>query len=137
MVALSEASRSIAGVLLVSIVAVELGGYFVLRVVRGGTPATDLQRVFFRAGHAHAGVLVTLALVSQLFVDAAELTGLTEAVVRQGVAFAAILIPAGYFLSVVGAGVTEPKRLIALVHLGAISLTAGVATLGVGLLVST
>lgn len=137
MVALSESSRSIAGVLLLSVVAVEVGGLFVLRVVRGRTPTTDLQRVFFRAGHAHAGVLVTLALVSQLFVDAAELTGLPGAVARQGVAFAAILVPAGYFLSVARPGAEEPNRLIALVHVGAVSLAAGVTTLGFALVVST
>lgn len=137
MVALSEASRSIAGVLLLAVVAVEFGGYFVLRIARGHKATTDLQQAFFRAGHAHAGVLVTLALVSQVFVDAAQLSGLAEAAARQGVAFAAILVPAGYFLSVAGAGATEPNRLIVLVHLGAVSLTAGVVSLGTGLVVST
>ena len=137
MIALSEASRSIAGVLLLAIVAVEFGGYLVLRIARGHKATTEMQRRFFRAGHAHAGVLVTLALASQAFVDAAELTGLAGAVARHGVAFAAILIPAGYFLSVADPGAPEPNRLIGLVHLGAVSLTAGVVTLGIALLVST
>lgn len=137
MVALSEASRSIAGVLLLALVAVEFGGYVVLCIARGHKATTELQRTFFRAGHAHAGVLVTLALASQPFVDAAQLTGLAGAIARQGVAFAAILIPAGCFLSVAGPGAIEPNRLIGLVHLGAASLTAGVVTLGIGLLLST
>jgi hypothetical protein len=43
-----------AGALLLSIVAVEWGGAFLYRVSTGGEPATDFQRRFYRAGHAHA-----------------------------------------------------------------------------------
>ena len=55
-------ARSTAGVLLLTLVAVESGGWFMLRVLRGQRPATEFQKAFFRAGHAHAGVLVTLSL---------------------------------------------------------------------------
>jgi hypothetical protein len=57
-------------------------------------------------------------------------------VARSGVAVAAILMPAGFFLSSSGAQRTEPSRLIALVWAGAVCLAAGVLTLGVGLLSS-
>lgn len=67
---LSPDARSTAGVLLLTLVAVESGGWFMLRVVRGHRPATEFQKAFFRAGHAHAGVLVTLALVGQLLAGA-------------------------------------------------------------------
>jgi hypothetical protein len=134
MVTLSDASRDLAGVLLLSLVAVAFGGTFVLRVVRGREPATDIQRAFFRAGHAHAGMFVTLALVCQVLVDATELDGVGEAVARQGVAAAAILIPAGFFLSVARHGATAPNRLIVLLWVGAACLAAGVITLGIGLL---
>jgi hypothetical protein len=40
---LSTDSRTTAGVLLLTIVAVESGGWFVLRVVRGAQPATAFQ----------------------------------------------------------------------------------------------
>jgi hypothetical protein len=52
-ITLSSDTRTTTGVLLLTLVAVEYGGLFVLRVVRGGP-----QRSFARAGHAHAGVLV-------------------------------------------------------------------------------
>ncbi len=123
-----------AGILLLTLLAVEYGGMFLLRMSRGSTPATDLQRSFFRAGHAHAGVLVLLALVCQLLLDPSGLTGLPRAVAGQGVALAAILMPAGFFLSVAGRDVDRPNRLIGLVWLGAAALAAGAATLGVGLL---
>ena len=134
LVALSEGSRTTAGVLLLAIVTIEYGGTFLLRVVRGGVPMTTFQQSFARAGHAHAGVLVILALVCQLLVDATTLTGVWQTVARSGVALAAILMSAGFFLSSIGRDRHSPNRLIALVWLGAASLAAGVVTLGVGLL---
>lgn len=49
---------------------------------------------------------------------------------------AAVLFPAGFFLSSAGRGATEPNRLIGLVYAGAAALTAGVLALGIGLLTS-
>jgi hypothetical protein len=134
LIALSEGSRTTAGVLLLAIVTIEYGGTFLLRAVRGGVPMTAFQQSFARAGHAHAGVLVILALVCQLLVDATTLTGVWQTVARSGVALAAILMSAGFFLSSIGRDRHSPNRLIALVWLGAASLAAGVVTLGVGLL---
>jgi hypothetical protein len=131
---LSDDVRGTAGVLLVSLVLVAYGGTFLLRVLRGSQPATEFQRGFFRAGHAHAGVLLLLALVCQLYLDAAGLAGGWRWLAGTGVPLAAILMPAGFFLSAAGRGRTAPNRLIVLVWLGAASLAAGVLTLGVGLL---
>lgn len=130
----SEATRAMAGILLVTIVAVESGGLFMLRVVGRRVPATPFQTAFFRAGHAHAGVLVTLALASQIYVDVAAIQGPAGSVARSGIALAAILMPAGFFLSAWGNGRTQPSRLIALIYLGALSLAAGALSLGLGLL---
>lgn len=131
---LSEAARSTAGGLLVAVVAIEWGGTHLLRIVRGRVPVTEFQQAFARAGHAHAGVLVTLALVCQLFADAADLNGLVAVAARNGVPFAAILMPAGFFLSSMGRGAARPNRLILLLYAGAASLAIGVLTLGLGLL---
>lgn len=139
---LSEQSRTTAGVLLLSIVAIAWGGTFLLKVVRGREEVTAFQASFFRAGHAHAGVLVTLALVCQVLADAVApvdgggdaVAALTDWVGRHGVAFAAILMPAGFFLSATGRGRQHPNRLVVLVWAGAFSLAAGVLSLGVRLL---
>lgn len=130
---LSPDARSTAGVLLLTLVAVESGGWFMLRVARGHRPATEFQKAFFRAGHAHAGVLVTLALVGQLLAGAAALTGL-PATLAHGVWAAAILMPAGFFLAAAGRGRTQPNQLIVLLYAGAVALAVGVVSLGVGLL---
>ena len=54
------------GVVLLIIVTIAYGGTFLLKVGSGGVPANDFQKNFFRAGHAHAGVLVILGLVVRL-----------------------------------------------------------------------
>src|SRR5690554_8059172 len=85
------------GIVLLTVPFIAYGGTFLLRVVRGGFPATDLQKAFFRAGHAHAGVLVTLSIVVRLAVDLAGVTGLASTLAN-GVLWAAVLMPAGFFL---------------------------------------
>jgi hypothetical protein len=131
---LSEDARSTAGILLLTIVAVEYGGTFMLRIVRGRVPMTPFQRSFSRAGHAHAGVLVLAALICQVFADAADLSGFSATLGRTGVPVAAVLFPAGFFFSSMGRNRTEPNRLIWLLYAGAVILAASVVTLGIGLL---
>lgn len=134
--ALSADSRTTAGVLLLTIVAVEYGGIFMLKIVRGRQPMTEFQHAFARAGHAHAGVLVVLALVAQILADAASMSGLGEALARNAIPAAAILMPAGFFFSSAGSGVTKPNRFILLLYAGVVVLAVGVVSLGVGLLTS-
>ncbi|GAA4914043.1 hypothetical protein LX16_5260 [Stackebrandtia albiflava] len=133
-IVLSDASRTIAGVVLLTVVTIEFGGWFLTRIVSGAVPMTDFQKTFARAGHAHAGVLVTLGLVCLVLADATGLTGLAGTVARLGVPAAAVLMSAGFFLSSLGRDVHRPNRLIVLLWLGAASLAAGVVTLGIGLL---
>lgn len=133
---LSDATRIMAGILLLSLVTVESGGLYMVKLVRGQAPATPFQLGFARAGHAHAGVLLILSLVIQLYVDGSGLTGAAEWAARSLVPIAAIVMPAGFFFSSMGRGRTEANKLIALVWAGAICLAAGLATLGIGLLVA-
>ena len=132
---LSDESRILAGILLLSLVTVESGGLYLLQIVRGRAGVTPFQEKFARAGHAHAGVLLVVALLCQLYADAADLSGLLDWLARTGAAVAALLMPAGFFLSSVGAGRDRPNRLVVLIPAGAVVLAAGLASLGVGLLV--
>jgi hypothetical protein len=135
---LSDPSRYIAGAVLLTIVGIEFGGWFMTRIVGGDVPLTDFQKTFARAGHAHAGVLVTLSLVTLILADAAALDGAVGWLARIGTPLAAALISAGFFFSSMGKGeVVKPNRLIWLVWLGALSLAVGVVTLGVGLLTTS
>lgn len=132
---LSAESRYIAGAVLLTIVGIEFGGWFMTRVVGGKVAMTPFQKSFARAGHAHAGVLVTLGLVTLILADAAALDGVLGWLARVGTPAAAALISAGFFFSSMGRGeVVRPNKLIWLVWLGALSLAVGVVTLGLGLL---
>lgn len=131
---LSDASRSTAGILLLALVTVETGGLYLVRVVRGSAPATEFQEKFARAGHAHAGVLLLLALICQVLADSTQQTGPLSWLSRSGVAVSALLMPGGFFFSSMGAGRTQPNKLIALVFAGAALLAISLISLGVGLL---
>lgn len=132
---LSEASQTTAGVVVLTILAIEFGGWFMTRIVRGAVPMTDFQKAFARAGHAHAGVLVTLGLVGLVLADATALDGPAGWLARSGIPIAAALMSAGFFFSSMGRGeVTRPNQFIWLIWLGAASLASGALALGIGLL---
>lgn len=131
---LTEPAMRTAGIVLLTVVTIEAGGAYVLRLARGDVPATPFQVAFARAGHAHAGMLVTLGLVCVLLAEASGLTGLAAWLARTGVLIAAILMPAGFFFSSMGKGRTAPNGWIRLLWAGATMLAVGVVTLGIGLL---
>ena len=56
---------------------------------------------FSRAGHAHAGVLVILGLVIKILTSTDGVPALAQQL-SDAVLYAAILMPAGFFLSVTG-----------------------------------
>lgn len=131
---LTRHSARIAGIVLVSLVGVAYGGTYLLSLVSGHAEATEFQLAFARAGHAHAGVLLILALVCLLLADAVGARGASGLVARLGVPLAAILMPLGFFASSAGSGTTEPNGLVALVWLGGLALAIGVLALGMQLL---
>lgn len=74
-----------------------------------------------------------LALVTLRYVDEAALPDGLKTLVRHSIPAAAILLPVAFFLSVLSPEATEPNALIYLAYVGAVSLAAGLLTLGVGL----
>ncbi|MGW6227491.1 hypothetical protein ACWFQT_10270 [Cellulosimicrobium cellulans] len=133
MLELTDAARITAGVVLLTVVGIESGGAFLVKVVTRRVPATGFQTSFFRAGHAHAGVLVILGLVCLLLTEATSLEGFWRWLAATGVLVAAILLPAGFFLSAVGSGREAPNRAVVLLPAGGVVLAAGVVTLAIGL----
>jgi len=134
---MSDASRTVAGILLVLVPTIEFGGYSLLRMIAKRIPGyldNPVRQNLWRAGHAHAGVLVLLALVGILYVDQTDLSDGLRTLARSSIAFAPILVSAGFFFSTLSPRAERPNRMIALVYLGAILLAVGAVTLGVGLL---
>ena len=134
---MTDASRQLAGILFVLVPTVEFGGWSLLRMIARRVPGyldNPVRQNLFRAGHAHAGVLLLLALVGILYVDQTDLSGGARTLVRTGLALAPILMPAGFFFSVLRPSDDRPNRLIVLVYLGARSLAVSAVTLGLSLL---
>ena len=133
---MTRQSRRLAGVLLLLLPTVAFGGTSILSMLIGDPAyaANELRQDLWRAGHAHAGVLLVLALVALRYVDEAELSTTWKAVARHAIPAAAVLLPVAFFLSVLSAEATEPNALINLAYVGAVVLAVGLLTLGVGLL---
>jgi hypothetical protein len=123
----------VAGAAILTVIGIMSGGTFLLRIAAGGTPFNGLQKTFFRAGHAHAGVLVILGLVSLLLTTAAG-TAVVWQWASVGVLASAILIPGGFFLSVLGRDPERPGRAIALLWTGVVVLAASLLAVGVGVI---
>lgn len=137
---ISQESRRTAGILLVVLPTVIYGGVSLLGFLldrNSGYMENPLRQNLFRAGHAHAGVLLVLSLVALRYVDDAQLTGSWKWVVRLFIPSAAIFLPAGFFFSVLSPSATQPNGFIYLAFLGAAVLAIGLVTLGVGLLRAT
>lgn len=130
----SAVTRMLIGFMIITIPTIEFGGSFLLsQVGKKGIIKSDIQRAFFRAGHAHAGALVTLGIICQLMVELTTLADGLAWIVRFGLVAAPMLISAGFFLGAPMEG-TQPRRLIALVYIGAVILVAAMLILGLGLL---
>src|SRR6266540_7506455 len=87
----------------------------------------------FRAGHAHAGVLLILSLVTLKYVDEANLSEKWKGIVRHCIPLSAILLPLAFFFSVLKANATEPNSIIYLAYIGAVILAFSLLVLGIGL----
>jgi hypothetical protein len=134
---MSADSLHFAGVVLITVPAIAFGGARLLRAIfrrESGYLDNPVRQNLWRAGHAHAGVLVILTLVGLLLVDQADLSSGLQWLVRYAIVAGPILMPLGFFLSVASPRAERPSRLIYLVPLGGISLSVGAVILGFGLL---
>jgi hypothetical protein len=123
------------GIALILVPTIVYGGLTLLGVLSHGAygmPApqnlTPVQMSLYRAGHAHAGVLLLLCLVLQLLLDHVSLPASWLWVTRLAALAAPLLVSAGFF------GLAHLPALRALLYLGAASVVLATLTTGVGLL---
>ena len=134
---MSTASRRVAGLLLVIFPTVIVGGVSLLSMLiarESGYQDNPLRQDLWRAGHAHAGVLLLLSLVILRYVDEAALSDGWKWLVRLAAPIAAVLLPLAFFLSVLPEDAAEPNAVVYLAFAGAAVLVVGLLTLGIGLL---
>jgi hypothetical protein len=130
-------AKLMSGITLIVVPTIQYGGYFLLTSLmnkNSGYMDNPLRQNFFRAGHAHAGVIVLFSLVCQMLADSATLPISFLWFVRVGVPLAAILISGGFFFSVLPPTATQPNGAVFLIYLGAVVLAVAVVSLGIGLL---
>jgi hypothetical protein len=129
-------TRITCGIILLTVPTIQYGGYFLLSILSGKSklPLTDFQKSMFRAGHAHAGVLVILAIIAEGLTDYAGLEPLWEHIVRTGFPAAAILVSGGFFASASGKNLTRPNKAIVILYLGVLILAVCLIVLGIGLI---
>ncbi len=133
---MSPDTKMTCGIILLTVPTIQYGGYFLLTILSGKLklPLTDFQKSMYRAGHAHAGVLVILALIAEVLADNTSLNPVLEKFIRIGFPLAAILVSGGFFASASGKNITKPNSLISILYIGILVLAASSIILGIGLI---
>ena len=132
---MSPDTRLMCGISLILVPTIVYGGLTVLGVISGGASGTPgpknlspSQVAFYRAGHAHAGVLTLLALFLQIGTDYAAIPRSLVWPVRVGAVAAALLVSGGFF------AVAHARALRGLLYLGAVLVAATTLIVGIGLI---
>ncbi len=133
---LSSESKIICGTLLIVVPTIMYGGVTLLGILTEGVAGlapknlqlTDTQRSLWRAGHAHAGVIVILSLILQPLVDNTAFTNRTKWIARCCAPISSVVLPAGFF------GVAFIASFKWIIYVGIILLTISVMLTGIGLL---
>ncbi len=126
-------TRLLPAIAFFSLVTVEVGGWSLLGLI-GRDVLSPFEERFFRAGHAHAGVLLVLALVSFLFLARTDYSVRAQWIVGVALLTGILLQSGGFFLHMaVGAeGAGSIGTIVT--RTGAVLLAASLVTLGVGVL---
>ena len=133
---MTRQSKQLAGALLIIMTTVIFGGVSILTLLINDPKYVNnpVRQDLWRAGHAHAAVLLVLSLVALRYVDETRLSYSLTWIARLAIPTAAILVPAGFFLSVLSSDAQDPNALIYLTYAGAAVLSCGLVLLGIGLL---
>ena len=130
-----EPSELLPIVSVLMIVTVEYGGWALLSFIAGPRERLEgFQEQFFRAGHAHAGVLLILSLVYFLYLDRTDLSETAQWVGGCVLIIGGLCQSGGFFLHM---GVGEPGKPsigTRLTRTGALLIAAALILLAVGLI---
>ena len=121
-------------IVLLSLVGVEYGGWALLGFLTGRGQLGEFREQFFRAGHAHAGVLLVLSLVYFLYLDR---TGYSTGVqwLAGLLLLVGIIAQSGGFFLHMGLGQKDRSSLGTVVtRTGALLIAAALVVLALGLL---
>jgi hypothetical protein len=117
-----------------SLVTVETGGHALLRFLTSPGGIEEWQLPFFRAGHAHAGVLLVLSLVYYLYLERSDLSETWQWVFGIVLGVGVLAQAGGFFLHL---GVGKPNETsigTTVTRAGAVLIAIALIALGVGLI---
>ncbi|NBO78657.1 MAG: hypothetical protein EBV27_03295 [Actinobacteria bacterium] len=136
---MSDATRWMIALAFISLPTIAFGGSFLLTLLKrqvGTENITDIQREYFRAGHAHAGVLVTIAIIGQLVLDYSRFQDWAVWLIRIGLFISPLLISAGFFGGAPRKENSKPGPLVKMISIGAIIFSISTLGLGISLLIA-
>lgn len=132
---MSPDARLMCGISLILIPTIVYGGLTVLYIISNGAMGTSgpqhlsgTQINYYRAGHAHAGVLTLLALFLQIAIDHALLPLSLVWPLRIGAIAGALLVSGGFF------AVAHVRALRGVLYLGAAVVAVTTLMVGIGLI---
>ena len=118
---------------LASLVTVEYGGWALLSFLTAREGLTDPQKQFFRAGHAHAGVLLVLSLVFFVYLARTDFGDGTQWVVGLVLLAGILAQSGGFFLRLARGAPAQPSAGTRVTRAGALLIAIALVTLAVGI----
>jgi hypothetical protein len=112
---------------------VMFGGYSLLRLLNRGDILTPFQVTWFRAGHAHAGVLLVMSLLYYTFLDQTRLSASIKSVACVGLLVGILAQSGGFFLHMLVGRPNQASIGTTVTTIGAVLLAGAVVVLVYGL----
>ena len=122
-----------------SLITVEFGGWALLGFLTGRGSLGDDRVVadhrlrFFRAGHAHAGVLIVLSLVYYVYLDRADFSNGFDWFVGLVLVAGTLAQSGGFFIHLGKGAPGAPSPGTTVTRIGAVLIAAALVILAVGL----
>jgi hypothetical protein len=117
----------------VALPTVMFGGYSLLQLLNRGDVLTQFQVTWFRAGHAHAGVLLVMSLLYYMFLDKTSLSPTVKHAACVALFVGILAQSGGFFLHMLMGQPNQASIGTAVTVTGAILLACAVAVLIYGL----
>ena len=129
-------AKLVSGIMLLLIPTIMYGGITLLGILTesgaglapGELSLNETQWALWRAGHAHAGVWVILALIMQVLIDSTKMSTVSMWIARVSAPLAAVTVSGGFF------GLAFFPGCQWLLYFGALCLILSLVLTGIGLL---
>ena len=109
------------------------GGYSLLHLINKGDALTSFQATWFRAGHAHAGVLLLMSLLYYMFLDQTALPLVVKHAACAALVLGILAQSGGFFVHMIVGQPNQPSIGNTVTAAGAIVLVCAIAVLVYGL----